>query len=482
MNRRRTFALVVGVAIVATAGGYAAASRVSSPAEEASRAKPPPQRPVTAPIERRTLTSQVITRGDAVYDDAVDVAVQTSGLETPAIATGQLPAIGDSVDEGNPVLEIAGRPVIALDGELPTYRTLGPGAVGPDVAQLEVALQRLKLDPGTVDDTYDEATADAVAALFARIGYSAPPAASALQTRLAAAQQETDDATEALAAANVALFLASQGPKNSDRVAADAAVNTARRALDAAKKSGVDTDIADASDQLAVATAQRNELREPPNVAAELAAVQVASDRVTRARTDLDAATAAAQTPFPAAELVFIPTLPRRIDAVHVTRGGLVDKAPISVSGATIVIRADLDSADRALVATGKAATISLGETSIEATVTDLIDDPTTGTSKATIELTDPSTEQTEVVRGQNVKVTIPIATTGSDVLAVPLAALSAGPDGTPRVEREKADGSTEQIPVEVGLAADGFAEIDALSTGGVAAKLAAGDLVVVGR
>ena len=62
-------------------------------------------------------------------------------------------------------------------------------------------------------------------------------------------------------------------------------------------------------------------------------------------------------------------------------------------------------------------------------------------------------------------------------MLTVPLAALSAGPDGTARVEVERADGEAELVEVSTGLRAGGLVEIEALD-----GSVSEGDRVVVGR
>jgi len=74
-----------------------------------------------------------------------------------------------------------------------------------------------------------------------------------------------------------------------------------------------------------------------------------------------------------------------------------------------------------------------------------------------------------------NFRLTIPIERTEGEVLAVPLAALSAGADGSSRIELAVDDGS-ELVTVDVGLEADGFAEISP-----VGIDLSPGDLVVIG-
>ena len=53
---------------------------------------------------------------------------------------------------GDVLVEVTGRPVIALTGPLPAYRDLVVGDIGPDVAQLEQALAAIGFDPGEPDD------------------------------------------------------------------------------------------------------------------------------------------------------------------------------------------------------------------------------------------------------------------------------------------------------------------------------------------
>jgi hypothetical protein len=84
--------------------------------------------------------------------------------------------------------------------------------------------------------------------------------------------------------------------------------------------------------------------------------------------------------------------------------------------------------------------------------------------------------EQAAAIRGMNVAITFPVSSTGGDVLAVPLAALTAGPGGEARVEIASG-GTTRLVEVTTGLAAGGFVEIV-----GSSSPISAGDLVVVGQ
>ncbi|WP_203454415.1 hypothetical protein [Jiangella aurantiaca] len=420
-----------GTAVIALGAGIFAGTRITSPADAIARTAAPEASEVTVPVELRTLNSEVVTRGDVTSAGAVDVTPETGGLETPPIVTGQVPEVGAEITEGAALLEIVGRPLIALAGELPMYRSLRPGMSGPDVEQLELTLDRLGLDPGEVDDEYTAATGNAVAELFERIGYEPPAPDPQAEAELDAANDAVDQAEDAVEDAEEALDAAAPGPDG-----APADEDALEDALD------------DARERLEEAEAARDE------------------------------AAAAAGTPLPASEVMFVPSLPRRVDEVHVRRGGQVDGAVMSVSGASLVVTANVDEADYELLAVDQAVSIEVptGE-QVPGTITAIAEAEGEGATGWDVTITpgELTPEQAEALRGQNVRVTVPIESTDGDVLAVPLAALTAGPGGESRVEVMR-DGVAELVEVEVGLTAQGYAEVTAVD-----GTLAEGDLVVVG-
>ena len=91
--------------------------------------------------------------------------------------------------------------------------------------------------------------------------------------------------------------------------------------------------------------------------------------------------------------------------------------------------------------------------------------------------------EQIEALKGQNVRVKVPVGKTEGEVLSVPLAAVTAGPGGESRVEvvdsdpREGDEAKTHIVVVETGLAAKGAVEVTP-----VEGELDKGDLVVIGE
>ena len=161
------------VSIVSAVAGWSVASRVESPADSIQGAQPPLPSEITVPVERQVVVSEVITRGTVRFDGLLLVPTPSTDALLPVVTLVTLQT-GDELNEGSVVAEIAGRPMIAIDGQLPPYRDLTVGDLGPDVLQLELALDRLGLLATTPDDSFDDATSQALSALYQDLGYLPP--------------------------------------------------------------------------------------------------------------------------------------------------------------------------------------------------------------------------------------------------------------------------------------------------------------------
>jgi hypothetical protein len=473
-TRRRTLLVTAGVAVAALFVGLGAGQFIRSPADAASRAETPDASAITVPVESRVLESKISTRGDAAFAGATEIELSLGDLASPAVVTGQVPQRGDELEEGEPLLEVIGRPILALAGELPMYRTLRPGMSGPDVKQLKQTLRRLGLDPGADDDQYTVVTGQAVAALFQRAGYPAPEPDEDVAAEVAAAQDAVDAAQDALTAAEQALTAAGSGPTESERVAAQNRVDAAKRALETAEQDGDKNAIADARAELKQAEADQRELLAGPDTSDQRAARDSARSELDSAQAALSEAQGKAGTPLPVSEVYYLESLPQRVDDVSVSRGDLADGPVITVSGAGLQITARLSDSDRAQVTEDQPVLLDLPWGEGTGTITGFTESD--DRPVALIVVDDLTAEEEDQLRGENIRVTVPLSSTDGEVLAVPLAALTAGPSGASRVEVQR-DGETDLVEVEVGLVADGYAEVRAVD-----GSLGAGDLVVVGR
>lgn len=517
----RTLPLLGAVAVVSLVAGLGLSRLVVNPADAAARTAPPEAGPITVPVESRELSNDVTIRGDVVFDDAAEVRVETADLGERAVVTGQVPEVGAQFDAASVALEIAGRPVIVLPGGLPTYRTLRVGVSGPDVVQLKQALAALGIAAGDpASDAYDTATAAGVAALYQRVGYSAPAASDEAADALKMAERGVREAQAEVTRSQGELASGAGGASAADVAAADAAVRSAERARTVAAAALADLratcgsaggegcgtadfaraqkEVDDAIDGVGVAQAARAALDKAPDTSGARAGVTAAQQALSDARDALTQAQQDVLTILPASEVVFLETLPRRVDAVSVKRGGTVDGSVMSVSGAALEVVASAARADAALLEVGATGTIVAGDLEVPVTVTEIKaadasdggsggdggnggsgDGGSSGAGRSTVVLVpgELTPEQVAALQGSNVRVTIPVSSTGGAVLAVPLAALTAGPGGESRLEVMADDGTTALVEVETGLAAGGYVEVT-----GVDRDLAEGELVVIGK
>ena len=181
---------------------------------------------------------------------------------------------------------------------------------------------------------------------------------------------------------------------------------------------------------------------------------------------------------LPADEVIFVPTTPLRITELPVSLGAKPSGALVTVTGSQVVIDgfAPVEQAGRVRV--GAEVLIDEPALGINAsgTVSQVAGRPGTGGADGfhvffEVAVDDPPA----ALIGASVRLTVPIRSTRSAELTVPLSAVSLGPDGAPRVQRSMG-GDFEFVSVRTGLSADGYVSVTP-SKG----TLAAGDLVVVG-
>lgn len=515
----RTVAVLALVALTGIGGGMVLSTRIISPTQAAADAAPPDPEPIAVPVERRVISNEVIARGDGTFADPQEITVMTGDSSDPAVVTGRVPEVGSEVQAGTVAMEVTGRPVIVLPGEIPTYRDLGWGMSGVDVRQLKAALAALGIDPGDRDsDVYDERTAEAVTALYAQVGYPAPTPSAEARSAWEAAQEEERVAEDAVIEASAVLAEASAGLAQSDRIELDTQVAVAEAQLaeltsQCALPDGEcsQSELVAANGALAQARARRDEATAAPDISRESAALSRAQSALSAARGKTSEAKSEVLVGLPAAEVVMVKDLPRRIDEVTVALGDTVRGAVMSVSSAALTVQALLPSNSAALVAVGMPATTTVDGREVDLTVTSVgeppADDATTETEEQdggqededreaddAAQNTSTTTTSGEVairldpvgdlpadvvtaLRGANVRVTIPVSSTGGEVLAVPLAALTSGPSGESRVSVELPGEGWKLVVVDTGLAAQGYVEIAS-----AAEELEVGDRVLIGE
>ena len=215
-------AIVTGAAV----GAWIASRSIESPAEAAARTAPPAPSPILVPVERRVLSSDVVTRGTARFGLPQPISVAPSALKASAGLIATLPLRNAPVNEGDVVLTASGRPVFVLAGRVPAYRDLAPGTAGGDVRQLEEGLARLGFDPRPVDGVYDERTGKAVADWYTSRGWEPFGPTRDQLAAIRALERDWGDAMRNRVASAAAAATAAQAVAAA-RAAADQATRTA---------------------------------------------------------------------------------------------------------------------------------------------------------------------------------------------------------------------------------------------------------------
>jgi hypothetical protein len=145
--------LTLGVAVLAGAGaGYWFLVRDSA-TEATSETTGPP---ATAEITRDTISATETWGGTLGHGSPFTVVTNGEGTIT------RLAEPESEVTRGTELFRLNEQPVVALIGNIPMYRDLGPGDTGIDVEQLETNLAELGYEGFDVDDEFTWYTEAAV--------------------------------------------------------------------------------------------------------------------------------------------------------------------------------------------------------------------------------------------------------------------------------------------------------------------------------
>ncbi|MEV7864572.1 peptidoglycan-binding domain-containing protein [Streptomyces sp. NPDC088124] len=494
-DNRRKLGVLVGVVVLVGAGGWFAGTQVRSPADVAADRKPPEAGPVTVAVEERPLTATVVSTGSLEYGSPRPLRlagpVGSPGgpeEETTQQRVTKAPVAGTVLKEGDVLMAVSGRPVLVLKGSVPMYRTIAPGTTGDDVTQLQRALRRIGFEPGAVSGTYRSGTASAVTRWYKSKGYPAHEPTSADRQRLAELRQ-------AVTGAQVAL-LNSGGDGGGE----------------SGSGSGGDSGSGSGSGE-GVSGGSSERVRE-----LERKAAREALDAANAALSDFEASYG---TKIPSGEVVFLPELPARLDKAAVRSGDAATGDIGTVTSSELLVRAVVPGVDAQLLRPGLAVAVETpdgkkatgrldalgsgadaagsgaggqagsgdgGGGSGDAPSGDQDQDegrseeagaaPADPSAPVQLRITVPTGGALGDRAGGSVKTTIKVGASKGRVLAVPVAAVHTSANGQARV-RVQRSGRITDVPVRVGIAADGLVEVAPKGGDGGLGK---GDLVVVGE
>ncbi|MFD3537150.1 peptidoglycan-binding protein [Streptomyces sp. NPDC058664] len=479
-GRRRWLALIAAGAVALTGAGFGASLLIKSPAQAAADSRPPAPSVITAPVEYRTLASSVILRGTVVAGQSVEITPGgTTEGGSPTVSKLPLKA-GEQVRAGRLLVEISGRPVIALQGTVPLYRDLKPGAQGSDVGRLQDALHRLGHSTSPDDrGRFGEGTKSAVTALYDALGYEplpvggveGPATVTSAEAQVTSAERALDDAEDALKTAEAGSRSGSSGTDSGKTVGSTA---------------GTAGSIAGTAGEAEGGGRDLEGLRK---------AVARTREDLATAREGLVAARAASGPMVPSGEVAFLESFPARVQDLPVRLGAQVQGAVMTVAAGPLLVHGYVPDHQKGLIRAGQKAEI-LSEVNGAGATASVRSIATT----RTMPRPDGDTQEGQSVggqadadgylmtlapgrpleaewTGQNVRLTVQAATTGGKVLVVPVTAVSAGADGSTAVTVLEDDGRQRRVRVKPGTSGDGNVEVIPLDSG----TLGEGDRVVTG-
>ncbi|MFE9929127.1 peptidoglycan-binding protein [Streptomyces sp. NPDC005533] len=492
-RRRKVLGAVVVAAALFSAAGVGVGSFIKSPAQAAADKSAPAPSVLSAALEKRVLKDTVTIRGTVTADQSV----QVTGAAAGAAGGGAKPVVtkvnvkaGETVAPGKVLVETSGRPVFALQGTLPVYRDLKPGATGQDVAQLQQALAALGHKTGSdAKGTFGPGTKAAVQAFYAAIGYDVVPAGPQDKEQVEGAQTAVTQADRAFTAAKESWERAKSGaagqatpaPGATEGSAAGPAAGRSPDPKTGAATGGTASGGGGGADP--VKEARRT--------------MDYAAQDLTKARTKLSEVQAAAGPMVPAGEVVFLKGFPARVDAVTAAVGATVGEKLLTVSAGDLVVRGMLAQHEKGMVRPGQKVQVlsELSGVTASGTVLSVADAPApppapgggqdgaqgggaAGSAQGYLMIVKPDGALDVALAGQDVRVTVEAAASSGPVLAAPVSAISAGADGRTSVTVVAGDGTRRRVEVTPGMSADGFVEVSAAAGG----QLAEGEKVLVGE
>lgn len=177
-------------------------------------------------------------------------------------------------------------------------------------------------------------------------------------------------------------------------------------------------------------------------------------------------------------EILFVPVLPALVAQQTIPVGQPVEGPILTLTGSNVAIDGSLPIEQSGLVTAGMVVTIDEPDLGIEASgvVNRVAQAPgTDGVDGFHIYMEILVADAPPALINASVRLTVPIESTSSEVLVVPITALALAPDGSSQVQVQR-DSGLQAIEVRPGLSAKGFVEITPVDD-----TIVPGDLVLIG-
>lgn len=172
-GRRSPLTYIAIVAIAFLIIGVIAGRLVRSPQQVLADTAPPAYSTLTNPVTERSLASSFSGSGKVTYPHTTDVTLQPPSDGTTPVITSVATSEGSTLSNGQLLCTVAGSPVFYLSGPFPLYRDISYGDHGPDVTEIQEALNADDITTD-VDGIFGASTQTSIQELYARAGTAAP--------------------------------------------------------------------------------------------------------------------------------------------------------------------------------------------------------------------------------------------------------------------------------------------------------------------
>ena len=424
---------------------------------------------------------------DGVYDQLTGSAVarwyQSKGQEPFGPTREQLASIRTLEREWGDALKIEVAATAALLAATPTIES-ARATTELNIRAAAVELATRTAERKRMEQSLQSDAARAVEEERAKAAYANAAAEADLATQIAdRAFIELDPRQPETARINAnAKLEVARAAAHRTKIAGQLAVQAAERAAMSVADKLKQAEVVETSGRMAERSArlESEKLVRATLDAQKLAELdaKLASDRVQQIATDLDRVRRKIGIQVPVDEVVFIRTLPVRVEEIKALVGGPATGTVMTVTDNQLSIDSSLTLEAAPLVKEGMPVVIDEQALGVKATgtVETIASNPgTRGVDGFHIYFEVKVNSTTQKLDGTSVRLTIPIKSTKGAVIAVPNSAISLSADGTSRIQ-VKRNNALEFISVTPGLSADGYVEV--IPTNG---KLEPGELVVVG-
>lgn len=159
----RAFLLIASL----VAAGLALLSSFGDTALQAAAESPLLRQPIAAEVELSPITDTLVARADYTAGSTLKVPPPALEDAQPVVVAMHVEELG-TIEDGGLIASIGGRPMFALDGPIPMYRSVLPYDTGADVEMLQRALLRTGYLPPeiAIDGVFGKSTMAAVERLY----------------------------------------------------------------------------------------------------------------------------------------------------------------------------------------------------------------------------------------------------------------------------------------------------------------------------